>query len=46
MLKIVYPICCGLDVHRDSVYACIRHTDKSLKLRVIHHIMPLSCFLL
>jgi len=23
MLKIVYPICCGLDVHKDFVYACI-----------------------
>ena len=26
MLKIVYPICCGLDVHRDFVYACIATT--------------------
>ena len=25
MLKIVYPICCGLDVHRDFVYACKSH---------------------
>lgn len=27
MLRIVYPICCGLDVHRDFVYACIASTD-------------------
>jgi len=28
MSKIVYPICCGLDVHRDFVYACIASTDE------------------
>jgi len=28
MLKIVYPICCGLDVHRDFVYACIASTNE------------------
>jgi len=28
MLRIVYPICCGLDVHRDFVYACIASTDE------------------
>jgi transposase len=27
MLKIVYPICCGLDVHKSSVFACIAATD-------------------
>ncbi len=26
MLKIVYPICCGIDVHKDFVYACIAAT--------------------
>lgn len=26
MLKIVYPICCGIDVHKDFVYACIATT--------------------
>ena len=26
MLKIVCPICCGLDVHKDFVYACIATT--------------------
>lgn len=27
MLKIVYPICCGLDVHKSFVYACVANTD-------------------
>jgi len=27
MLKIVYPVCCGLDVHKSSVCACIAATD-------------------
>ena len=27
MLKIVYPICCGIDVHRDFVVACIATTE-------------------
>jgi hypothetical protein len=26
-LKIVYPICCGMDVHRDFVLACIASTN-------------------
>ena len=26
-IKIVYPICCGMDVHRDFVVACIASTD-------------------
>jgi len=26
-LKIVYPICCGMDVHRDFVVACIANTN-------------------
>lgn len=26
-LKIVYPICCGMDVHRDFVIACIAATN-------------------
>lgn len=28
MLKIVYPICCGMDVHKSFVYACIASTDE------------------
>ena len=27
-LKIVYPICCGMDVHRDFVVACIATTNE------------------
>ncbi|HBT64478.1 MAG TPA: IS110 family transposase [Ruminococcaceae bacterium] len=27
MLKIVYPICCGMDVHKSFVYACIASTN-------------------
>ena len=27
-LKIVYPICCGMDVHRDFVMACIASTNE------------------
>ena len=26
-LKIVYPVCCGMDVHRDSLIACIAATN-------------------
>ncbi len=28
MLKIVYPICCGMDVHKNFVYACIASTNE------------------
>lgn len=28
MLKIVYPICCGMDVHKSFVYACIALTNE------------------
>lgn len=29
-LKIVFPICCGVDVHRDFIVACIATTDAKL----------------
>ena len=29
MLKIVYPICCGIDVHKKFVIATIGTTNKS-----------------
>ena len=29
MLRIVYPICCGLDVHKSLVFACIAATDEN-----------------
>lgn len=28
MLKIVYPVCCGMDVHKSFVYACIASTKE------------------
>jgi transposase len=27
MLKIIYPICCGIDVHKKFIVACIASTD-------------------
>ena len=27
MLRIVYPICCGLDVHKSMVFACVASTN-------------------
>lgn len=36
MLKIVYPICCGLDVHRDFVYACIATTENGVTTHKSH----------
>ncbi len=29
MLRIVHPICCGLDVHKSFVFACIATTDEN-----------------
>jgi len=29
MLRIIYPICCGLDVHKSTVFACIAATDEN-----------------
>lgn len=29
----IYPDCAGLDVHKDSVYACVRHLSAGGKLR-------------
>ena len=28
MLKIIYPICCGIDVHKKFVVACMESTGK------------------
>ena len=30
MLRIVYPICCGIDVHKNFVYACIATTENGV----------------
>ena len=27
MLKIVYPVCCGIDVHKNFIVACIASTN-------------------
>lgn len=27
MLKIVYPVCCEIDVHKTFIYCCIATTD-------------------
>lgn len=29
MLKIVYPTCCGLDVHKDFIFACVASTGET-----------------
>lgn len=29
MLKIVYPICCGIDVNKKFIVACIASTDNT-----------------
>jgi len=32
-VETIYPDCAGLDVHKDSVYACVRHLPAGGKLR-------------
>jgi len=27
IIKIVHPICCGLDVHKESISACVLYID-------------------
>ena len=39
MLKIVYPICCGLDVHKDFVYACIATTENGVTTYKSHRLL-------
>ena len=40
-MKIVYPICCGLDVHKNSVVATIVKSDKAggvaLSAKKVYH---------
>jgi transposase len=36
MPKIVYPICCGIDVHKSFVVACIAATDEKLVTNYSH----------
>jgi transposase len=33
ILQVVHPICCGLDVHKDSVSACLLHQDEQGELQ-------------
>ncbi|OLN31521.1 Mobile element protein [Desulfosporosinus metallidurans] len=35
-LKIVYPICCGIDVHKTFVVACIASTNKGVTTYKCH----------
>ena len=37
MLKIVYPICCGLDVHKSFIFACVASTDDKGITSYKHH---------
>ena len=37
MLKIVYPIYCGVDVHKNFVYACIATTENGVITYKSHH---------
>lgn len=37
MLKIVYPICTGLDVHKNFIFACIASTDEKGVTSYRHH---------
>ena len=37
MLKILYPICCGLDVHKSFIFACVASTDDKGITSYKHH---------
>lgn len=37
MLKIVYPICAGLDVHKSFIFACVALTDEKGITSYKHH---------
>jgi hypothetical protein len=39
-LKIVYPVCCGIDVHKSFVVACIASTDAPVKRRPLALLAP------
>lgn len=41
-VEIVYPICCGMDVHKSFIVACIADTDNNSKTE--HHIKRFSTF--
>ena len=37
MLKIVYPVCCGMDVHKSFVVACVASTNDHGVTTVLPH---------
>ena len=41
-VDIVYPVCCGMDVHKSFLVACIAVTDERSK--TTHHIKRFSTF--
>ena len=41
-VEIVYPVCCGMDVHKSFVVACIAVTDEHS--HTAHHIKRFSTF--
>jgi len=41
-VEIVYPVCCGMDVHKNFLVACIAVTDK--RSNTEHHIRRFSTF--
>ena len=41
-IRIVYPICCGMDVHKSFIVACIAVTDRYGHTK--HHIRRFSTF--
>jgi len=41
-VEIVYPICCGMDVHKNFLVACIAVTDEHS--HTVHHIKRFSTF--
>lgn len=42
MLKIVYPVCCGLDARRDFVFACIATTENGATTYKCHRFSNLT----
>jgi transposase len=40
MLKIVYPICCGISAHNSFVFVCIAVTDEKGITNYKIHIFP------
>ena len=41
-IKIVYPVCCGMDIHKSFIVACIAVTDERGQTK--HHVRRFSTF--